>query len=155
MTNDLSDGVQSFGFVRTELVRERPFSECPLLSTSLEAFEYATKELLPKGADKEYFWSLLLDGKHRLMGVNLVSIGTMTSSLVHPREVFRPAIATGAVALILIHNHPSGDPQPSPEDMEITERMCEIGQLTGIRVLDHVIIGDGCFASCFERGLIH
>ncbi len=82
-------------------------------------------------------------------------MGTLTASLVHPREVFGPAMREGAAAIILVHNHPSGDPTPSPEDVEITMRLSEVGRLVGIRLLDHVILGDGCFTSCFERGLIH
>jgi len=144
----------SFAFVRTELVREVAVAECPQLGTSRDVADYARRELLAKFTDKEAFWVLMLDGKHRIMAANLVSVGTLTASLVHPREVYRPAIAQGACARILVHNHPSGDPTPSPEDVEITHRLVETGRLVGIRILDHVIVGDDAFSSLFERGVV-
>jgi DNA repair protein RadC len=146
--------LESFAFVKTLLVRETPTITPPTLSNSRQTFEFA-RELIGEGTDKEQFWSLMLDGKHRIMSANLVSIGSMTCSLVHPREIFRPAIAEGACALILFHNHPSGDPVPSPEDVEITARLLQVAQLVGIRLLDHMIVGDGCFVSLFEKGMIH
>ncbi len=85
---------------------------------------------------------------------DLVSEGILTASLVHPREVFAPAIREAAAGIVLVHNHPSGDPEPSPEDHEVTARLCAVGELVGIRVLDHVVIGDGCYVSFLERGLI-
>jgi DNA repair protein RadC len=103
---------------------------------------------------KEVFLALLLDGRNRLIREERVSEGTLTSSVVHPREVYTAAIREGAAAVILVHNHPSGDPSPSPEDVEITARLVEVGRLVGIKLLDHVILGDGCFASCFERGIV-
>jgi DNA repair protein RadC len=140
--------------VRTELVRERPIAPIRVAS-SRDVFEYFKKTgYLTARDDKEKFFTLLLDGKNRLMALNLVSVGTLTASLVHPREVFKPAIATGAAALILAHNHPTGDPAPSPEDIEITARLQQAGRIVGIKILDHVILGDGCFASLFERGII-
>ena len=92
--------------------------------------------------DREQFVVLLLDGKNRVLGFNVVSTGSLTAALVHPREVFKPAIAGSAAALILVHNHPSGDPLPSAEDEAITARLRQVGDLVGIRVLDHVVIGD-------------
>ena len=100
---------------------------------------------------RETLQVLLLDGKHRLLRHVTVSVGTLTSSLVHPREVFRPAIRHAAAALILVHNHPSGDPEPSLEDIRVTRRILETGSLLGIPLLDHVIIGAGAFASLRER----
>ena len=84
-----------------------------------------------------------------------VSEGILTASLVHPREVFLPAIREAAAGLVLVHNHPSGDPEPSPEDLEVTRRLSAVGELVGIRILDHVIIGDGRYVSFLERGLIN
>ncbi len=97
---------------------------------------------------------LLLDGRHRLIATGEVSVGTLTASLVHPREVFRDAIRNAASALVLVHNHPSGDPTPSSDDLDITRRLSEVGELVGIRVLDHVIVGDGVFTSLADRGLL-
>lgn len=103
---------------------------------------------------KESFVALLLDGKHRLVREEMVSQGSLTASIVHPREVFRAAIREGAAALVVAHNHPSGDPSPSREDIDITARLVEAGQLVGIPLLDHVVLGDGNFVSLRERGLI-
>ncbi len=97
---------------------------------------------------------MLLDGKNCVMREDLVSEGILTASLVHPREVFAPAIREAAAGIVLIHNHPSGDPEPSPEDLEVTRRLCAVGELIGIRVLDHVVIGDGRYVSFLERGLL-
>jgi len=103
---------------------------------------------------KEQFWAVLLDGKNRVLREERVSEGSLTASLVHPREVFAPAIRESAGALVLVHNHPSGDPTPSVEDVEITRRLCAVADLVGIRVLDHVVVGDGAFVSFLERGLL-
>ncbi|MDA2933707.1 DNA repair protein RadC [Acidobacteria bacterium AH-259-D05] len=101
----------------------------------------------------ETFLVLHLDGKNRLVGMTTCSIGSMTSSLVHPRDVFRPAIANLTAGLIFMHNHPSGDPAPSEEDIGITRRLCEVGKIVGIRCLDHIIIGQGYF-SFADQGLM-
>jgi DNA repair protein RadC len=103
---------------------------------------------------KEQFWAILLDGKNRVLREERVSEGSLTASLVHPREVFAPAIRESAGALVFVHNHPSGDPTPSVEDVEITRRLCSVAELVGIRVLDHVVVGDGAYVSFLERGLL-
>jgi len=102
--------------------------------------------------EHEVFYALLLDGKNRAHGEVLVSEGSLTAALVHPREVFAPAIRAAAAALILVHNHPSGDPTPSAEDRAITERLRQVGELVGIRVLDHVVVGRGSYASMADEG---
>jgi len=101
---------------------------------------------------RESFHVLLLDGRHRLIATEEVSVGTLTASLVHPREVFRNAIRNAAAALVLVHNHPSGDPSPSAEDRSVTERLRSAGLLLGIRVLDHVIVADSGYFSFREAG---
>ncbi|MBI3303833.1 MAG: DNA repair protein RadC [Deltaproteobacteria bacterium] len=101
---------------------------------------------------KEEFHVLLLDAKNRKIKDVRVSEGSLTSSLVHPREVFNPVIRESAAAVILIHNHPSGDPLPSQEDLQITRRLREIGEVMGIRVLDHLIIGKGKYVSFVDDG---
>src|SRR5262245_21591825 len=103
-------------------------------------------------ADREEFVVLLLDAKSKLLGFHVVSVGSLTSSLVHPREVYKIAILGNAAAIILLHNHPSGDPTPSAEDLHITQRLCQIGEVLGIRVLDHVVIGDGRYVSFVDDG---
>jgi DNA repair protein RadC len=100
--------------------------------------------------DREVFYVLLLDGKNRVRGEVRISEGSLTAALVHPREVFAPAIRDAAAALILVHNHPSGDPTPSAEDVAITTRLRQVGELVGIRVLDHVVVGRGRWTSMSE-----
>jgi DNA repair protein RadC len=109
--------------------------------------------LLPQFGSRpvEHFGAVLLDTKHRVLQVVQVSAGTLDGSLVHPREVFREAVAARAAAVVLFHNHPSGDPAPSPDDVEITRRMMAAGHLLGIDVLDHVILADVRFCSLRER----
>ncbi len=102
----------------------------------------------------ESFLVVHLDGKNRMVGMTTCSIGSMTSSLVHPRDVFRPAIANMTAGLIFIHNHPSGDPAPSDEDLQITKRLFEVGKVVGIWCLDHIIIGSGRYFSFADQGLI-
>ncbi|MDA2924024.1 DNA repair protein RadC [Acidobacteria bacterium AH-259-L09] len=102
----------------------------------------------------ESFLVVHLDGKNRMVGMTTSSIGSMTSSLVHPRDVFRPAIANMTAGLIFIHNHPSGDPAPSQEDLQITKRLCEVGKLIGIKCLDHIIIGQGRYFSFADQGCL-
>jgi DNA repair protein RadC len=121
----------------------------PSLRTPALVHEVLAPEL--RGLERETFHALLLDGKHRLQGVRRISEGTLTSSLVHPREVFAPALREGAAALIVAHNHPSGDPEPSAEDVSVTRRLIEVGRLVGVPLVDHVVIGDGRWVSLRER----
>jgi DNA repair protein RadC len=97
----------------------------------------------------------LLDTKNRVIGLNLVSIGILDSTLVSPREVFKPALLANAASVIIAHNHPSGDPAPSPEDRRVTQTLSEAGKLLGVDVLDHVILGEGeTFRSLKQLGVI-
>lgn len=102
---------------------------------------------------KEYFFTLHLDGKNRIICIDMVSVGSLNQSIVTPRETFKTALLSSAAAIILLHNHPTGDPTPSREDREITRRLKEAGELLGIGVLDHIIIGD-TFMSFVEGGLL-
>ena len=102
---------------------------------------------------KEHFIALHLDIKNRILCIDRVSVGTMTSSIIHPREVFKTALLSSAASLLLIHNHPSGDPTPSREDILITEKLKGAGEIMGIALLDHVIIGDG-YVSLKEKGYL-
>ncbi len=103
---------------------------------------------------KEIFLVVLLDARHRIQREEIVSEGSLTSSIVHPREVFAPAVRESAGAVVLVHNHPSGDPSPSEEDVAVTRRLVQASEYLGIRVLDHVIVGDGTYASFKEAGLL-
>ncbi|MGU3473124.1 RadC family protein [Paenibacillus sp. D51F] len=107
-----------------------------------------------KFLDKEHFICLFLNTKFRVIGRETISVGTLNASLVHPREVFKAAIRRGAASVVFAHNHPSSDPTPSPEDIQLTNRLVECGQILGIDVLDHVIIGGDNWVSLKERGLI-
>jgi DNA repair protein RadC len=104
--------------------------------------------------DREHFWALLLNTKNRVITIDEVSVGTLNSSSVHPRELFRNAIKRSAAAIILVHNHPSGNTRPSKEDIDVTRRICKVGRLVGIDVLDHLIIGDNKFISLKSEGLM-
>ena len=105
-------------------------------------------------ADKEHFVLLAMNNKNRVNGFKVISTGSLTASLVHPREVWRAALHLCAAAVVFVHNHPSGDPAPSPEDQEITRRLKETGDTLGIRVLDHVVLGRDRFYSFSDQGLI-
>lgn len=107
------------------------------------------KEILTN-QPKEQFWIFLLDTKNKIIGMTMISQGTLNSSLVHPREVYQPAILSNASAIIAVHNHPSGDTTPSREDLGVTSRLVKAGDILGIKLLDHVIIGDG-YVSLRER----
>lgn len=95
-----------------------------------------------KDLEKEQFVVLLLDTKNKVLSEDVVSVGTLNSSIVHPREVFKKAIRENCNSIVLVHNHPSGDSKPSPEDLRVTEKLVEAGDLLGIKILDHVIIGE-------------
>ncbi len=103
---------------------------------------------------KEYFMLLLLDTKNRIISKEQVSVGSLNASIVHPREIFSIPIKKSASSIILVHNHPSGDPSPSKEDQEVSHRLVEAGSLLGIEVKDHLIIGDGRYLSFKEKGLL-
>ncbi|NLK44482.1 MAG: DNA repair protein RadC [Tissierellia bacterium] len=103
---------------------------------------------------KEHFRVVLLDTKNQIIVAEEISVGTLNASIVHPRDVFKAAIKRNANSIILIHNHPSGDPTPSNEDINITNRLLEAGNLIGIRVLDHIIIGDNKYISFKEKNII-
>lgn len=103
--------------------------------------------------DREHFMALLLDTKNQLLASELIAVGSLDASLVHPREIFKAAVRYSAAAVILLHNHPSGDPTPSEADINCTRRLVEAGRVLGIGILDHIIIGDGRFVSCRESGI--
>jgi DNA repair protein RadC len=100
---------------------------------------------------REHFLAVYLDGRNKPVGFQIVSVGTATASLIHPREVFQPAIGIGAVAIIVAHNHPSNDASPSVEDKDVTSRLCKAGELLGIRLLDHLVVTAHGFVSLNEE----
>jgi DNA repair protein RadC len=123
---------------------------------SLQSPGEAARYLLPRYAARpvETFGLLALDARHRLRREAVVSVGCLTASLVHPREVFQEAVVSRAAALVLFHNHPSGDPEPSAEDLALTRRLAAAGSLMGIEVLDHLVLGAGRYVSLKDRGVL-
>jgi DNA repair protein RadC len=124
----------------------------PRIRGPRDVYELCAPALLD--ARQEEFRVLLLNTQHAVVRELVITRGTLDSSVVHPREVFRAAIVESAAAVILVHNHPSGDPAPSREDREVTDQLVASGQLIGIPVLDHVVIGDGRYISFVEAGLL-
>jgi DNA repair protein RadC len=102
----------------------------------------------------EVFAILCVNTKNKVAGAHIISQGSLNSSIVHPREVFKAACLNNASGLILVHNHPSGDPAPSQEDIDTTKRLVDAGKIMGIKVLDHIIIGDSRYTSLMEKGLM-
>lgn len=157
----------SLAFYKLKLVRDEGFGLCHEPSPNM------VRGLLTKGdgvpishsgvlyglirdlfeeLDREHFVLVGLNAKHRIIGGSLVAIGSLTTAIVHPREVFKIAIAMNTAALILLHNHPGGDPTPSPEDHALTKRLTDCGELLGIRILDHLVLGDGRYYSFADEG---
>ncbi len=143
----------AFELGRRLITKERRnISQHPCFRNSSQVYDY----YMPKfyGLKKERFLCTLLDVKNRVFKETIISEGTLTSSLVHPREVFRYAIKEAAASVLFVHNHPSGDPSPSRDDIDITKRLVETGKIIGINVLDHVIIGDSRYLSLIESGYL-
>jgi DNA repair protein RadC len=122
------------------------------LRSSEEVYHHFRENLA--GEKRELFYVVLLNNKNRKIREVKISEGSLTASLVHPREVYNPVIRDSAAAVIFVHNHPSGDPAPSPEDIDITKRLKEVGDVMGVRVLDHVVIGHDRFFSFNDKGLL-
>ena len=141
-----------------QLVRETSLTlaERPVVRAPSDAARLLSDHL--QGVDREHFCSILLDTKNRVIGINTVSVGILDSTIVHPREVFKPAILCNAASIVVGHNHQSGVPDPSVEDTRLTKRLYEAGEILGIDLLDHVIVGDGTqplrWVSLKERGVL-
>lgn len=143
--------------IKAALAIARRFASEPLpegekLRGSHDLFTYFHERL--RDLKKETFWAVMLDQKHRVLRAEKISEGTLSQSLVHPREVFSVAIRESAASVVFVHNHPSGDPSPSRDDLEITRRLKEVGDLVGIKVLDHLIVGADRYISLTDRGLL-
>lgn len=113
----------------------------PVISTPEDVVSLCAPQF--RGLDREHFWTLALNTKNRLLRVIEVSVGSLSASIVHPRELFKDAIRVSAASVIVVHNHPSGDPTPSGADIQLTRRLLKAGDVLGIEVLDHVVIGEG------------
>ena len=132
-------------------LREKKWDAGQPLRTSEEVFRHFQKLEKEK---RELFYVVLLTNKNRKIREVKISEGSLTASLVHPREVYNPVIRESAAAVIFVHNHPSGDPAPSPEDREITRRLKEVGEVMGVRVLDHIVIGRERYFSFSDHGML-
>lgn len=128
----------------------KPIGQKIQIRSANDAAEYVMDRM--RHLKKEHFVTLHLDTKHCVIGEEVASVGSLDASIVHPREVFKVAVKRSASAILCLHNHPSGDPTPSPEDIAVTRRLCEAGKLLGIDVLDHIVVGDGRFVSLKASG---
>ena len=133
------------------IARSMPI-ERTTITSPLDAAALLLEEM--RHLNQEHFVILLLNTKSQVIRKETITIGTLNSALVHPRELFKPAIRHSANSIIMAHNHPSGDPTPSTEDINITKSLVETGKLIGIQVLDHLVIGDNGYTSMKEKGLI-
>lgn len=130
-----------------------PASDRPNVSTPEDVVALCGTQL--RGLDREHFWALMLSTKNRLIRMAEVSVGSLNASIVHPRELFKEAVRLSAASIVVVHNHPSGDPTPSSADIQLTRRLARAGEVLGIEVLDHVVIGDGgAHASLRQMGVL-
>jgi DNA repair protein RadC len=134
------------------IIAERVMETSCRLNDSTDVADLLMKEMMYE--DREFFMALYLNTRMKVESKSIISIGGLDMALVHPREVFAPAVRRGAAAVIVAHNHPSGDPEPSEEDILLTNRLLESSRILGIRLVDHVIIGSGRYTSFRDAGLI-
>lgn len=140
--------------VRLKLIREAGFLTQPKVESPEEAHE-VFQQFLGEEMDREHLVLLCLDTKHRPTAIQIIAVGTLDSVLIHPREVFKTALLANAASIICAHWHPSGDPAPSPEDVKITYRLMQVGELMGIKLLDHLVLGtEGYYLSMKESGIL-
>ena len=131
---------------------EEPARRMDTIRSPQDAYDYASPRL--QYEDREHFAVIVLDIKHHIIDMPIISIGSLTASVVHPREVFREILKYPAAAFIMVHNHPSGDPEPSREDINITRQLASAGKMMDIPALDHIIIGRGQYNSLKEMGMM-
>jgi len=138
------------------VVRENHQPSPRLLANPESVADLAKDFIRAADDDREHFWVILVNAQNRYLMHAEVSVGTQSASLVHPREVFGPALREGAAAVILVHNHPSGDPTPSREDLTLTRQLAEVGKVVQLKIHDHLVIGNGTekWVSLAERGLL-
>jgi len=142
-------------FLKVVKVRERVQEYNTQIRSSLGVSDFMKNQVWKDGEPiQEGFWVICLNATHRVMGICKVAQGTLTECLIMPADALRPAILYGSPSVVLVHNHPSGDPSPSAEDRLITIRICEAGRILGVKVLDHVIVGTTRFHSFKDDGLI-
>ena len=137
-------------------VKEKPDFEYKDVSakSSDDVYQILSEGLKLEESDRERFYVLSVNAKGDVTGVNEAAVGDLCSALVHPASVFKFALLANAAGIILAHNHPSGDPEPSSEDIAMTQRIADGGRILGVNVLDHIIIGSGCYKSLRRDGLM-
>ena len=149
----MSNMAKRINIVSIKMVKESSFLyQTRTVSSPNDAYEMIREQL--KDLDREQFIIACLNTKNEPTNISVVAVGTLNKAIVHPREVFKTAILSNAANVIAFHNHPSGDTEPSQQDIQLTNRLYEVGELLGIKLLDHLIIGDGTFTSLKEKGYL-
>ena len=149
----MSNAAKRINIVSIKMVKESSFQYLArqILSPN-DAYEMIKEQL--EGLDREQFIIACLNTKNEPTNISVVSVGSLNKAIVHPREVFKTAILSNAASIMAFHNHPSGETTPSQQDIQLTHRLYEAGELLGIKLLDHLIIGDGTFTSLKEKGYL-
>ena len=149
----MSNVAKRINIVSIKMVKESSFLyQTRTISSPKDAYEMIKEQL--EDLDREQFIIACLNTKNEPTNLSVVSVGTLNKAIIHPREVFKTAILSNAANVIAFHNHPSGDTEPSQQDIQLTNRLYEAGELLGIKLLDHLIIGDGTFTSLKEKGYL-
>ena len=149
----MSNVAKRINIVSIKMVKESSFLyQTRTISSPKDAYEMIKEQL--EGLDREQFIIACLNTKNEPTNISVVSLGTLNKAIVHPREVFKTAILSNAASIMAFHNHPSGETTPSQQDIQLTHRLVEAGELLGIKLLDHLIIGDGTFTSLKEKGYL-
>ena len=149
----MSNVAKRIDIVSIKMIKESSFLyQTRTISSPKDAYEMIKEQL--EGLDREQFIIACLNTKNEPTNISVVSVGTLNKAIVHPREVFKTAILSNAASIMAFHNHPSGDTTPSQQDLQLTNRLYEAGELLGIKLLDHLIIGDGSFTSLKEKGYL-
>ena len=149
----MSNVAKRINIVSIKMVKESSFLyQTRTISSPNDAYEMIREQL--KDLDREQFIIACLNTKNGPTNISVVAVGTLNKAIVHPREVFKTAILSNAASIMAFHNHPSGNTEPSQQDIKLTNRLYEAGELLGIKLLDHLIIGDGTFTSLKEKGYL-
>ena len=149
----MTNVAKRINIVSVKMVKESSFLyQTRTISSPKDAYEMIKEQL--EGLDREQFIIACLNTKNEPTNISVISVGTLNKAIVHPREVFKTAILSNAASIMAFHNHPSGEITPSQQDIQLTNRLYEAGELLGIKLLDHLIIGDGTFTSLKEKGYL-
>ena len=149
----MSNVAKRINIVSIKMIKEASFLyQTRTISSPKDAYEMIKEQL--EGLDREQFIIACLNTKNEPTNISVVSVGSLNKAIVHPREVFKTAILSNAASIMVFHNHPSGETTPSQQDIQLTNRLYEAGELLGIKLLDHLIIGDGTFTSLKEKGYL-